>query len=261
MGIEIRNMTKDDEYYVGTCTHVNENNIEREMSARRRIPWLRSMEKHGLVVKVALLDGVHAGFLYIMPIEINPWDIQGKDLLIFPCLVSQSKFARQSIGKQLIKAAEQETYNKKRKGIATIGYFWDFWFMPAEYFTKLGFQVAAKRGIEAILWKKFDKTAEVPEFRTENYHFKSIEGKVVIDLFWSTFCLTSDVEAQRVREVASEFGEEVILNEYSADDQSVLQKHGISRRIYINGNMIEVGPEIEKDRLRNEIKEAMIKMK
>ena len=261
MGIIIRDMTKDDEYYVGTCTHVNENNIEREMSVQRRIPWLRSMEQYGLKVKVALLDDIHTGFLYIMPIEINPWDIQGKDLLVFPCLVSHSRFAQQGVGKLLIKAAEQETRSQNRKGIATIGYFWDFWFMPAEYFIKLGFQVAVKRGIEAILWKKFDKTAELPEFRSENYLFKSVEGKVVIDLFWNTFCLTSDVEAQRVREVASEFGEDVILHEYSANDPSVLQQYGISRRIYINGKMIEVGPEIEKGRLRNEIKDAMTKMK
>jgi len=261
LGIVIRDMTKDDEYYVGTCTHVNEKNIEREMSARRRIPWLRSMEQNGLIVKVALLDGIHAGFLYIMPIEINPWDIQGKDLLVFPCLVSHSKFAQQGVGKLLIKAAEQETHNQKRKGIATIGYFWDFWFMPAEFFIKLGFKVAVRRGVEAILWKMFDQTAELPEFRNENYHFKSVEGKVVIDLFWNTFCLTSDVEAQRVREVVSEFGEDVILNEYSADDPKVLQQYGISRRIYINGNMIEVGPEIEKEKLTNEIKNAMIKMK
>ncbi|MFX1492911.1 MAG: hypothetical protein ACFFBZ_01375 [Promethearchaeota archaeon] len=68
-------MTKDDEYYVGTCTHINENNTEYEMSAIRRISWLRSMEKYGLRVKVALLDGNHAGFLYFMPIEINPWQI------------------------------------------------------------------------------------------------------------------------------------------------------------------------------------------
>ena len=90
MPIIIRDMTKEDEYYVGTCTHTNENNIEREESCPRRISWLRSMEKHGLRVKIALLDNNHAGFLYIMPIEINPWQIQGRELMIFPCLVSQS---------------------------------------------------------------------------------------------------------------------------------------------------------------------------
>ena len=93
MSIIIRDMTKDDEYYVGTCTHVYENNNEREESCPRRISWLRSMEKHGLRVKVALLDGVHAGFIYLMPIEVNPWQIQGRDLMVFPCLVSHFKFS------------------------------------------------------------------------------------------------------------------------------------------------------------------------
>ncbi|MFX1417494.1 MAG: hypothetical protein ACFE9N_01095 [Promethearchaeota archaeon] len=257
MSIIIRDMTKDDEYYVGTCTHVNENNIEREESCPRRISWLRSMEKHGLRVKVALLDGIHAGFLYVMPIELNPWNIQGKDLMVFPCLVSHSKFAKKGIGKELITAAEEETKSQDRKGIATTGFFWDFWFMPAEYFLKLGYKVAERRGYEAILWKQFDQTAEPPHFREENYNFKPIEGKVVIDLFWNRFCLTSDVEAQRVREVTSEYGKEVILNEFSVVDQNILQQYGIERRIYVNGEIIEVGPEVEKSKLREAIDSAL----
>ena len=47
MSLVIRDMKEEDEYYVGTCTHVNENNIEREESCRRRIAWLKSMERHG----------------------------------------------------------------------------------------------------------------------------------------------------------------------------------------------------------------------
>ena len=65
MQIIVRDMIKEDEYYVGTCTHVNENNYEYEESAIRRISWLRKMEQYGLKVKVALLDGIHAGFLYL----------------------------------------------------------------------------------------------------------------------------------------------------------------------------------------------------
>ena len=56
MTLIIRDMTEDDEYYVGTCTHVNENNTEYEWSCPRRISCLRSMESKGLRVKVALLD-------------------------------------------------------------------------------------------------------------------------------------------------------------------------------------------------------------
>lgn len=250
-------MKEEDEYYVGTCTHVNENNIEREESCRRRIAWLKSMERHGLRVKVAILNGKCAGFLYLIPIEVSPLPIQGKELMVFPCLVSASKFSKNGIGKKLIEAAEEEAKNQNRKGIATIGFFWDFWFMPADYFLKLDFQVAEKRGQEAILWKQFDKDAEIPQFREENYTFKPIKGKIVVDLFWNRFCLTSDVEAQRVRDVVSEYGNDVILNEYSAIDQKTIQQYGIERRIYVNGDVIEVGPEIEKSELRRAIKKAV----
>jgi thiol-disulfide isomerase/thioredoxin len=180
--------------------------------------------------------------------------------MVFPCLVSQSKFSKKGIGTMLIKAAEDEAKSQNRKGIATIAYFWDFWFMPADYFLKLGFKIAEKRDQEAILWKQFDQTAEPPHFREENYIFKPIKGKVVIDLFWNRFCLTSDVEAERVRDVASEYGEDVILNEYSAVDQKLLQQYGIERRIYVNGEMIEIGPEVEKNRIREAIENALKKL-
>ncbi|MFW9941435.1 MAG: hypothetical protein ACFFFT_10380 [Candidatus Thorarchaeota archaeon] len=256
MDILIRDMTKDDEYYVGTCTHVDENNIEYKESALRRISWLKSMEKHGLRTKVALLNNYHAGFIYVIPIEINPWGIQGKELMVFPCLVSQSKFSLKGVGKQLIKAAEEEALKQQRKGIATIGYFWDFWFMPAKYFKKLGYKVAVTRGEEAILWKQFDPSAEPPQFREINYIYQPVKGKVVVDLFWNTFCQTSDVEAQRVRDVVLEYKDKVVLNEFSADNQSNLKKYGLSRRIYINGKLVEVGPEIEKEELRLKIQLA-----
>ena len=259
MGIIIRDMTEDDEYYVGTCTHVNENNIEYESSCPRRVSWLRQMEKHGLKTKVALFDNVHAGFIYIMPIEITPFQIHGKDLMVFPCVESQSKFSSKGIGKELIKAAEEETLKQKRKGIATIAKFWDFWFMPAKYFEKLGYKVAEKQGINAILWKSLDSSAEPPQFMTPNYSFKPIQGKVVVDLFWNVFCLTSDVEAQRVREVVSEYKNDVVLKEYSAVNPSILKQYGISRGIFVNGKWIEVGPEIEKSTLRQEIENAKIK--
>jgi thiol-disulfide isomerase/thioredoxin len=273
-------MTDDDEYYVGTCTHINESNIEYETSSPRRISWLRQMEKHGLKVKVALFDNVHAGFIYITPIEINPWHVQGRDIMVFPCLVSQSKSSLKGVGKKLIEAAEEESIKQHHKGIATIANFWDysqsqfysvqnslkrnfyyydFWFNPAKYFENLGCKIAERRGIEAILWKQFDPSADPPQFREIKYKFNPIQGKVVVDLFWNVFCLTSDVEAQRVREVVSEYKNDVVFNEYSAVDLSILKIYGISRGIYVNGKLIEVGPEIEKNILRQEIEDAMIK--
>jgi len=259
LGVSIRDMTEEDEYYVGTCTHINENNIEIESSSPRRISWLKQMEKNGLKTKVALLDNVHAGFIYIMPVEINPFEIQGKDLMVFPCLVSQSKFSSKGVGKKLIEAAEEETLNQNRRGIATIALYGDFWLMPAKYFEKLGYKIAEKRGRRAILWKRFDSSAEPPQFRNPNYKFKPLQGEVVVDLFWNVFCSTSDIEAQRVREVVSEYNNNVVLNEYSTVTPSILKQYGISRGIFVNGKWMGVGPEIEKEKLRLEIDEAINK--
>ena len=61
--------------------------------------------------------------------------------------------------------------------------------------------------------------------------------------------------------MASEYGKDVILNEYSAIDHKILQQYGIERRIYVNGNMIEIGPEIEKDELRKAINYALKKIR
>jgi hypothetical protein len=86
----------------------------------------------------------------------------------------------------------------------------------------LGFTIVEKRGDEAILWKQYDRNAKLPHFRKENYYFKPIKGKIVINMFWNRFWLTSDVEVERVREEVLEYGKDVVLNEYSAIDQKVL---------------------------------------
>jgi hypothetical protein len=72
----IRDMQKEDEYFVGTCTHTNESAILDEY-AKRRISWLRNRFDDGARVKGALRDGPRKGFLYVMPIEVCPTDVNG----------------------------------------------------------------------------------------------------------------------------------------------------------------------------------------
>ncbi|GAG42871.1 unnamed protein product, partial [marine sediment metagenome] len=77
--VEIHDMRdKDDEYFVGTCTHVSdvsEHMLREEIDtfARRRIDWLQRMYEKGSRVKIASINNDQIGFLHIMPIEICPW--------------------------------------------------------------------------------------------------------------------------------------------------------------------------------------------
>jgi GNAT superfamily N-acetyltransferase len=260
--IRVHDMEATDEYFVGTCTHTNESE-EMDSCASRRLAWLKAMDEKGSGVKVATLDGEPAGFLHVIPIEFCPWGPLGRDLLVIPCLCSVNK--GHGVGKALLLAAEEEARQQGRKGIVTIGYFHDFWYMPASFFEANGFMRCKQPDQErsdlkktaVLLWKVLDEHAEVPVPLEPNYRFRPIPRKVVIDLFWNTFCQTSDIEAQRVREVAAEFGDSVALTEYCADDRAVLLRYQIPRQIFVNGHGVGWGYEAPKDGIREAITQGL----
>jgi len=161
------------------------------------------------------------------------------------------------VGKALLAEVELEARRQRKKGAVTMGRYGDSWFMPAAFFEKHGYCAILQDGNKAVLWKVFDQSAKVPTVLESKYEFVPVAGKVVVDLFWSTFCQTVDVEAQRVREVVSEFGDSVVLNEYCADDREILVRYQRPRGIFVNGKEIGWGYEAPKDGIREAMTEAM----
>jgi len=254
--IDIREMTADDEYFVSTCSHVNESE-EIDRCGRRRLEWLRSMQGEGLRVFVARAGGKHIGFVYVLPIEVSPWGPLGRDLVVVPCLWVLPGEQKQGAGRALVEAAEAEARRQGAKRIVTTGHYHDFWFMPASFFEKLGYEAVRREGKAALLWRRLDESAEPPSFVPRAYEFAPVPGKVVIDLFYTTFCLTSDVEAQRVREVAADFGDKVVLNEYPAEDRDTLLRHQLPRAIFVNGEEIGWGYEAPKEGIAEAVSKAL----
>ena len=249
--IRIRDMQSEDEEYVGSCSHVRETH-EWTASCRRRLLWLREQHRNGLRAKVALVSDRHAGFLYVMPIEIARGPV-GRDLMVIQCLNVPVEMKHQGIGRALVAAAEEETHRQQRRGLAVTAFHHDFWFMPAPFFERCGFAPVSRRDNAAILWKSFHASARPPDFVERNYRFHPTAGKVTVDLFWSQSCLTTDTEAERVREVAAEFGDAVELREFCSDDPEVRSRHGIFRAIFINGEEVGWGYEAPKEGLREAI--------
>lgn len=254
--VTIRDMQPEDEAFVGSCTHVQETE-EWTASCARRVPWLRAQHRQGLRVKVALWNGDHAGFLYLMPIEIAPWGPVGRDLMVLQCLVVTTPVKQRGLGRALLAAAEEETRRQRRKGLMVAAFYHDFWFMPAPFFERCGFVSVTRRGTAALLWKVFDASAEPPAFMKPHYRFRPMAGQVAVDLFWSRSCLTSDTEAQRVRDVVAEFGPAAALREFCSDDAEVRARTGISRAIFVDGEEVGWGYEAPKDGLREAIRKAM----
>lgn len=234
----VRDMQADDEYFVSTCSHINESR-EIDACAEKRRQQFETMKSEGALFKVAILDHDQAGFAYGIPIEGSSWGPIGHSLMVIPCLYVLPEWASKGVGKALIAAIEDESRNANCRAV-TITAYRDLpnaeWFMPASYFELLGYAPIESRGREMLLWKPLLPDAVRPHFLQPHYVFEPIEGSVVVNLFWNLFCQTSVIEAQRVREVCLEFGDQVVLREFQAENRNVLLQYQISLN-RVNGSL------------------------
>jgi GNAT superfamily N-acetyltransferase len=143
--LEVRKVGPDSIYFVGTCSHVGESK-EIDAAARRRLAWLKAAEQHGLETRVAFLDGKPVGFAYVMPIEISPWGPIGSGLAVLPCLWVLPEHKGNGAGGALMAAAVEVAEQRGYAGIVTMGFYHDFWLLPARFFEAQGFSSIAERG-------------------------------------------------------------------------------------------------------------------
>ena len=260
--MSIRVVDADDEHsrYVSLCTHIDEKGPVRMRAADMRLQWLKNQAKlGGMKTKVAIDEnGKPLGFIHIVPIESPSSGMIGRDLMVIPCLTINYQLVYKrvhgtGVGKALVQACEQEAGKKDFKGLAIYAYSGDFWFMPSVFFQKLGFEkVPSASNIWVKKWAKIGDPTEP----IVHYEYIPVSGKVVIDFFWSPYCLTVCVEVTNIREVASEFDERVVLREYRTDDPEIFARYGITRAIYINGKHKDWGYAAPKEELLKEIQRA-----
>jgi len=248
----LRVVDADDRHfrYVSLCTHVDSDSPDQVKAAERRLGWLKEQIREGrMAVKVAINgDGKPVGFMHLIPIEFPTSGLVGRDLMVIPCLTSERapKERGTGVGRVLVEAAEQEARSKGLKGLAVHAYDGDFWFMPSGFFERLGF----RRVGDSEIWVKRWAETDVPFLRPSRYSYVPVLGKVVIDYFWSPFCLTVCQEVESIRQVAEEFGDGIMLREYRADDPDVAARYGMGRALFINGERRDWGYAAPKEELR-----------
>jgi len=243
--------------YVSLCTHVDEENPDHLHAAYMRLNWLRQSQT--MRTKVAIgEDGNPLGFIHITPIESPLSDMRGKSLMVIPCLTLNYQLVYggkhgTGVGRRLVQACEEEARERKFKGIAVYAYTGDFWFMPAAFFQRLGFN----RVKDSNIWMKKWRDAEDPAEVEARYEYRPVPGKVAVDYFWSPFCFTVCKEVINIRQVAAEFGDQVELKEYRADNPKIAAKYGMLRALFINGQRKDWGHEAFKEDLRKEMRKAV----
>jgi GNAT superfamily N-acetyltransferase len=252
--MEVVNLTEKYMHFVSVCTHIDDLNEEMKYAASIREKWIRDTMEKGLKIKVAIDKGEPVGFAHCLPIELGSWGMSGRDLMTIPCLAVQyrriyNKERGSGIGRALMKAVEEEAKESKKGGVAVLCYDNDSFFMPSAFFKKLGYREIARQNDTVIVLKAWSDV-DPPVMHKLNYKFKPVKGKVVVDAFWTPICLTSIIEIQRVREICTEYGDKVILNEYNCGTKSIIEKYQTQRALFFNGKHKDWGYSAPRDELK-----------
>jgi GNAT superfamily N-acetyltransferase len=228
MAINIVNISEEYWQYVSMCSHIGEWQTKFEQAAAMRRTWLERRAREGnITIKVAVDEKGHPlGFVHLVPIESPVSAMMGEDLSVIPCLTIDFRRVYQnihgsSVGRALIHASEEWVKQVGGKGLAVYAYSGDMWFMPAVFFQKVGFTCVSPA---SNIWVKKWANVKDPRPSAKKYDYRPIYEKIVIDYFWSPFCLTSCEEVLNVREVASEFHGQAVLREYRSDNVDMVKK-------------------------------------
>jgi GNAT superfamily N-acetyltransferase len=247
--------------FVSLCTHIDTTSSDLLRAVEIRKKWLLDRTRKGLRVKVAIDKGKPVGFIHCLPIELDTWGMSGKDLMTVPCLTLDYKLVYEQkigtgYGRALIQSAEGEAKKTGKKGIAVLCYDNDFWFMPASFFKKLGYEEIQRDKDTVIVWKDFGG-AEPPKMHKSKFVPQRPTDKVAVDVVWNPMCLTSIVEVANVREICQEYKNRVVLREFNAGDIDFLKKYEISRGLFFNGISKCWGYEAPKEEVRKVIEDLL----
>jgi GNAT superfamily N-acetyltransferase len=224
------------------------------MHARKE--WLKRMMSKGLRVSVALENREKAinilgtrnakfkdmvvknkfpeGLIEYVPIEHAPEPVKGRKSLFINCIWIVPPFWRRGIARALVKTVIEK--GKARGGVTVLAYEGDRWFgffpyMPADFFRKFGFKEVDRDGSRVLLHLDLGAKQHPSIILPEAGRLKS--GKSVVDIFFSSQCPWSGWMVDRIKRNMTKC--DVMINTVNTDDRKVIEKHGMSRGVRING--------------------------
>jgi len=244
---------------VCSCGHVKAHD---PALVRSRRDYLASQVEAGLEVVVAHLGDRPVGFAETVPLEAAARDVDGEKAIVLHCLNVFER--RRGVGQALVGEVIRRATGLGR-GVVVDACL-DVWgFMPAEFFSRLGFSVGQVRGRRRLMHVGLPADARVPQYLDPRYEPppphplrarqvttqaapEGMPPEVVVDVFFTPLCggLLSE-EAAIMRRAAEPYGDRVLVREWSAGDAEVRRRFGIARAVFVNGIMRPNGDTIGLD--------------
>jgi N-acetylglutamate synthase-like GNAT family acetyltransferase len=224
------------------------------MAVRKK--WLTAMMHKGLKVLVAIEktealsprsmksrkvrelvvnDEIPQGLVEYAPIEYAPEPVKGKNSLFINCIWVLPKFWHQGIAARLLKEfiADARAYG----GASVLAYEGDKWFgffpyMPVSFFQKYGFREVDRDQTRVLLHLDFG-AGEPPALIRPKAKAAAKSGRLVLDAFYNSQCPWSRWLVDKIKRHTKKYG--AIVNEINTDDRRIIEEHGISRGVNVNG--------------------------
>lgn len=242
--MEIINIT--DEYVDTYCKCLEDWSDEMKESGTLKKEWYQKKQRQGLRVKLAKNEKNEIfGMIHYIPIERAP--VSGKGLYYIYCIwvhgykkgVGDNR--GKGIGKQLLKAAEDDAKDLGANGIAAWGITLPF-FMRSRWFKKSGYVRADKDGMTELVWKAFNENAEPPTLMKIQKRPEAGNDTVRVTCFRNGWCPGQNIACERMKRAATEYGDRIEYVEIDTDERNNLEEWGISDAIFINDKQIRTGP-------------------
>ncbi len=239
-----------------------------EMMESRHIKekWYHEMKEKGLRTKLALTDdGIVGGMIEYMPIEHSY--AEGDNLYMINCIWVHGykdhppgNLQGKGMGKELLKAAEEDVKSLGKKGFAAWGLSEEMW-MSASWFQKHGYEKADQEGWLVLVWKSFSEDAKSPKWIKGAFEHVPVEGKVKVTSFYSGQCPSENITYSRAKEIAQEYADKVVFEEIDMNKPENKKKYGLKGGLYINGENIFEGPPPSHEQIKEKIEEHLKTLK
>lgn len=208
--------------------------------------WFDKYKERGLRVKLALDDqGLPVGMIQYLPIEAS--HVEGEGLYMILCIwvhghdLGKGNRQGHGMGKALLEAAEADAKARGARGMAAWGLWIPVW-MKASWFKKQGYKKADRDGMALLMFKPFVKEAKAPRWMRPNKPLPSVQGKVTLVAFKNGWCPAQNINYERAKRAALQFGERVVFLEYDTTEPTVMTEWGISDGIFLDGKPLVWGP-------------------
>ncbi|MEZ5082908.1 MAG: GNAT family N-acetyltransferase [Bacteroidales bacterium] len=263
--MDIIDLTRENEQTYFHC--LQESSEEMKEATTAKEDWYVKMKSSGLRVKLARdEDGTITGMIQYFPIE-QSW-VQGKDLYFIGCIwvpshiKGKGNYQNQGIGTALLNAAEKDVAQIGSKGIVAWGAALPVW-MKASWYKKRGYKSIDRKGFlgDVLLWKKLAEDAQPPKWNKQKKFPEKDSEKVKITCLNHGWCPAMNLSVHRAKKVASEFGDNIIIEEVDTFDTSRFEEWGTTDSLYIDGKKISTGPPPTEEKLRSVIEKFVSKKK